>query len=462
MTKELAFGIFQFIGPSGVTVGSWAHPDNEAPLNFLDIDHWTRLAARFEEAKIDFIFFADAYSYATLDGAVIPNSLEDAVNSPNGDPMTIVSALAAATENLGFVVTSSTTVEKPQQVARRYGTLDHFTKGRIGWNIVTGSGQAASAKLFGEEMIAHDRRYEMAEDHVQLSLKLWEGSWEEDALRIDKEARVYADPAKVHEIDHDGPFFKAHGMLAVPPSPQRTPMLLQAGTSRQGKALAAKYAEMVFLAGGDPAHVAANIRDIRRLAVEQGRSADDIKFVIGALFVVAPTHEEAVAKREEMLSLTTIEGAATAYAYYTGIDLLKYDLDSPLPKDMTTEQGRSSVERFLGENAPTVREILDDYRRNGVNGTAFVGDPVEVADQVQAFVEQTDADGFLVQPYLTPGTYDDFIDLLLPQLRARGLAKIDYQGRTLREHVFGEGRARLEAPHPAAAYRAPARATAIA
>jgi alkanesulfonate monooxygenase SsuD/methylene tetrahydromethanopterin reductase-like flavin-dependent oxidoreductase (luciferase family) len=222
---------------------------------------------------------------------------------------------------------------------------------------------------------------------------------------------------------------------------------VQAGTSGAGRDFAATYAEAVFLAGGDPVHVAANIADIRRRALEKGRSADAIKFLVGAGFVTAATSDEAWQKRAEMLDLSTVESAAAHYALLTGIDLPSMGPDAPL-SDVSTEQGQSSVGRFKaadGKPAPTVRQIPEDYRQNGVNGTMFVGDPAEIADQVEEFVASTGADGFAIQPYLTPGSYDDFIDHLLPEFRRRGLAKDAPTGATLREHLFGEGAARLPA-----------------
>ncbi|UFS58808.1 NtaA/DmoA family FMN-dependent monooxygenase [Subtercola endophyticus] len=454
MTKPLTLAIFQQLGPAGTSYGSWRHPENTS-THYLDVDHWVELGKKFDEAGFDFLFFADAYGAPDASDRFFDIRVSDA-NIGAADPLVLVSAIAAATKNLGIVVTASTTTEKPQSLTRRYATLDHLTKGRIGWNIVTGSGQAASARLFGETMIPHDKRYEIADDHLQLSLKLWEGSWEDDALVIDKESGVYADSTKLHETHHDGPYFKSDGFLTVPPSPQRTPLLVQAGTSGPGKDFAARYAEAVFLAGGDPVHVAANIADIRRRAVGYGRAADSIKFLIGAGFVTAPTEEEALAKREVMLSYSTKESAAAFYATLTGIDLLAMDPDKPLG-GVRTEQGQSSVERFAGSDdvAPaTVGEIIEDYRRNGVNGTIFVGSPTQIADQVEEFIEATGADGFAIQPYLVPGSYDDYIDLLLPEFRARGLAKESLEGTTLREHLFGEGHKRLPAEHTGASHRA--------
>jgi FMN-dependent oxidoreductase (nitrilotriacetate monooxygenase family) len=447
MTTPLTFGVFQRMGPGGVTGGSWRHPDDTS-AGYLTIDYWTTLARQFEDAGLDFLFLADSYGYPTLHDRLIDLAAADAINFPAADPIVLVSAIAAATSRLGMVVTASTTVDKPQVLARRFATLDHLTGGRIGWNIVTGAAQASSARLFGEQMTAHDERYAMAEDHVQLALQLWETTWADDALRQDKATGVYADPAGLRELTHEGPYFRAHGLLTVPPSPQRTPLLFQAGTSGRGRDFAATYAESVFLAGGDPDHVAANISDIRRRAVARGREPDAIKFLVGAMFVTAPTEAQAQAERRKMLELSTLENAAAAYAFFTGLDLMSMDLDGPLTGK--TQQGQSSVDRFTGENgAPvaTVRQVLEDYRRNGVNGTVFVGEPEHVADQTEAFVARTGADGFLIQPYVTPGTYDQFIDLLLPVLRARGLARQGYQGGTLRAQLFGAGHDRLPPSH---------------
>lgn len=454
MMNPLTLGVFQHFNPNGMTGGSWRHPENRA-IDYLKLEHWTELGKKLENAGFDFLFFADSYGYPTLNGKVIDLAITEANNIPGLDPVVLLSAIAAVTDRLGLVSTASTLIDKPQVIARRFATLDHLTDGRVGWNIVTGSGQASSARLFGEAPTPHDARYAIMEDHVDLTLKLLEGSWEDDAVLADKDAGVYADASKVHEIHHDGPYFKADGMLLVPPSKQRTPVLFQAGTSGPGRSFAARYAEAVFLSGGEPNHVAANIADTRRLSVEYGRPEGAIKFLVGASFITGRTEEEANAKRQQMLDLTTLEDAATKYAFFTGIDLLSMDLDKPLV-NAKTEQGRSNVERFTGDReapAPTVREILEEYRQNGINGSVFVGDPHQIVDQIEEFIGITKADGFLIQPYLTPGTYDDFIELIMPVMRERGLLKSELEGDTLREHFFGEGNTRLPDTHPGVKFR---------
>jgi FMN-dependent oxidoreductase (nitrilotriacetate monooxygenase family) len=452
--KNLIIGAFQLLNPNGTVGSSWRAPGNTS-LDYLSLAHWTRLAKQLEAGGFDFLFFADSYGYPTVGDEVIPTSLTDAMYVPMGDPITLVSALAAATERLGFVVTSSTTVEKPAAVARRYGTLDHFTEGRIGWNIVTGAAQASAADLFGETMMKHDSRYAQAEDHVSICLKLWEGSWADDALKQDKQARVYADPAGVRMISHEGEHLSAKGIYNLPPSPQRTPLLLQAGTSVAGREFAAQYAEVVFLGGSEPSQIAGQIADIRSRAAAHGRSRDAVRFVVGAHFLAAATTAEALRKRDEMLALATLEQAATTYAWVTGIDLTRFELDQPMP-DLHTEQGQTSVDRFMDPETSmrkTVRQVLEEYRANGLNGTMFVGDAPTIAAEVARFIETTDADGFLVQPHLTPDTYDDFIEFVVPALRAEGLLADSRPGETMRARLFPGGDDRLPVEHPGAAHR---------
>ncbi|WP_158507221.1 NtaA/DmoA family FMN-dependent monooxygenase [Subtercola sp. Z020] len=455
--KPLILGIFQYISPNGTVGSAWQHPDDTS-ADFLSIDHWTELAQKFDAAGLDFLFLADSYGFPALDGELLDAAVREGRGVPQGDPMPIVTAMAAVTDKLGFILTTSTTVEQPAANARRFATLDHFTKGRIGWNIVTGSSGATAAALMGRDLISHDTRYDMADDYVDVCLKLWEGSWADDALRLDKENGVYADPAGVRMIHHEGPYFRAHGILNLPPSPQRTPLLVQAGASGRGREFAGRNAEAVFVAGGVPSVVAANVAGVRASAVAAGRAADSVKLLVGALFITAPTHDEAVAKHTEMLAMSTPEGAAAIYAGNTGIDLLALDPDKPLAQT-STEMGQSNVERYLakdGTPAPLVRDILENFRTTGINGSVFVGTPEEVVDQVEEFVRATDVDGFLIQPHLTPGTYDDLIELVLPVLKSRGLMTAERHGSTLREQLFGEGAARLPASHRGQAFSAAA------
>lgn len=449
MTTPIAIGMFQ----TGGVRKTWMIPGREGAPNFTDLDYWIDLARKCEAAGADFLFLADSYGYPTLHDSVIPTAIERNVQFSTVDPQMMMSALAAATSTLGLVTTTSTTVSKPPVVTRQYRTLDHFTKGRIGWNIVTGSGQAGSALLFGEPLMPHADRYSMADDHVELSLKYWEGGWDDDALVADSSTGVWADPTKVHEIEHSGPHFSAKGVLVTPPSPQVTPMLFQAGASSAGRALAAKYAEAVFLAAESKA-LAEQISDIRQRAMDNGRGPDAVKCLIAGTFRVADSREQAEAQFEEQIQAVTLEHAATLYAYFTGVDLLSLDFDKPMPASAAnTENGRTNVERFLGENAPTVREILEEFRRNGVMGKPFMGTPEEIVDQAQALIEETGADGFLVQPD-PDGSHDQFLTRIMPEMRRRGmLADRPTTPTSLRERLFGAGHRRLPDTHPGAQFR---------
>ncbi|GAA1001938.1 NtaA/DmoA family FMN-dependent monooxygenase [Subtercola frigoramans] len=447
MKKTLTIGMFHVTRARP----TWRTPGFDGP-DFTDIEYWTDLAKACEANGADFLFLADSYGYPTADDQVIPNAIERDVNFSTIDPQMLISALAAVTEHIGLVTTVSTMVESPPVVTRQFRTLDHLSRGRVGWNIVTGSAQAASALLFGEPLMAHADRYAKAADHVELSLKLWEGSWEPDAWKRDAATGVWADPTKVHEVEHDGPYFQSTGLLVTPPSPQVTPTLFQAGASEAGRDLAARYAEAVFLAAESKA-LADQISDIRRRAVEYGRGPDALRCLIAGTFRVADTMEQAVAEYEEAIAAVSLEEAATLYSYFTGIDLLALDPDKPIPSAAASgDNGRTNVERFLGPSAPTVREVLEEFRANGVMGKPFLGSAVEVADQAEAMIEETGADGFLVQPD-PDGRNDRFFAEVMPELRRRGLIKESLVGTTLREHFFGEGQRTLPDSHPGARFR---------
>ncbi|MGC5247440.1 NtaA/DmoA family FMN-dependent monooxygenase [Gordonia sp. DT219] len=447
MATPWKIGMFQHVGP----IGPWQLPENVS-TGFTDLEHWTTMARKCEEGGADFLFFADDYGYPVLQDGIPPASLRGAVQFPKGDPSMFLAALAVVTRHLGLVVTLSTQVEKPPMVARKMATLDNMTNGRIGWNIVTGAGQNASARLFGLPLTEHDRRYEIADDHVDLCLKLWEGCWDEGATIGDPTTGVYADPDHVREISHDGPHFSSKGILTMPPGPQRAPVLFQAGASATGRDLAAKYAEAVFLAAEAPA-LKSQIEDIRRRAEGHGRDPDSIKCLIAGTFVVGQTHADAQRIRDRQIATRTLDDAAVAYSFFTGLDLSQMDPDMPLdPSAAQTQTGRTNVERFLGPDAPTVRQILEEFQRNNVMGTPFIGDSAQVADMSEEVMAFTGADGFLVQADHT-GTFDSFFELVMPEFRARGLVAAPGEPTTLRQRLTGSSSPHLPTDHPGYAYR---------
>jgi len=451
--KQIHLGVFEVNAINHLTPGIWAHPDQNR-VNFTSIDYWVEIAKLLERGKFDFMFFADTYSYPNKNKEL---AFREAGGAPANDPMMLIPALAMVTEHLAYTMTTSTTYETPVANSRRFSTLDHVTKGRIGYNIVT-TGNPTAADLFGrKDSLLHDERYDMADEFLEVSYKLWEGCWEDDAVIIDRENRTYADPDKVHYLDHQGKYLNVKGFHTPPPSPQRTPVLFQAGSSGRGRAFAAQHAEGVFLKAPTTEILREQVADIRQRAAAIGRDPYGIKVFTGLSVVTAPTSEEAHRKFEEYVSYQSREAALGAYATVTGIDLTKMDPDSYF-ENIKTELGQTHTDRYtkLSKTKKKVSEVIDDFLKKGFRGLTIVGSPEEVADQIQQWVEETDVDGFNLEPYILPASYVDFIELVVPILQERGLFKKEYAEGTFREKLFGQGQARLPEHHPASKFRDPA------
>jgi FMN-dependent oxidoreductase (nitrilotriacetate monooxygenase family) len=445
--KRLILGAFEIDGLNLTSQGLWAHPE-QTTYRYKELAYWVELAQLLERGCFDFLFLADSYGYPTINGSTPDVAFEQGVEIPKNDPMLLIPALAAATTSLSFAVTTSTTFEQPYANARRFSTLDHLTDGRIAWNVVTTS-SAVVSQLFGRSFVPHDERYAMAQDFLDLSYKLFEGSWEDGSVVADKSGRLYADPARVHEIHHDGRYYSAHGYFNCEPSPQRTPVLLQAGSSATGRAFAAANAELVFLQGRDANTLREQVSDLRARAVEQGRGADSIKGIVGLSVVPGRSRAHAQEKLEEYLSYVNPEAARVYYASMTGVDLASLDPEAAF-STVHTEGGRTQVERY---KELSVREATADFLRRGMREFILVGTPSDVADEIEDLVAQTDVDGFNYTPFVCPGSYVDLIEQVVPELQKRGLMRDSYQAATFREQIFGTGNSRLPSTHPGARFR---------
>ncbi|MBA8817563.1 FMN-dependent oxidoreductase (nitrilotriacetate monooxygenase family) [Microbacterium halimionae] len=438
--SRIIFGVFEMMNPSN-GMPTWTHPEGRGD-DWDQLDYWVGLAKELDQAGFDFLFFADTYGYATLDGRMPEEVAAHGIQFPALDPMLAIATLAHETENLGFVVTSPTTVERPYALARRFATLDRFTGGRIGWNIVTGSSQKTTDDLFGvTETLTHDQRYDAADDFLDTCLRFWEHSWDDDAEVRDRKTGMYADPAKLHRIEVDGTYQRSHGIFAVPPTPQRTPVLFQAGTSDRGRAYAARNAEAVFIQGQTIAGAAGHVADIRAQAELQGRDAADVKVVTGMTVTVAQTEEEARAKRAEYEALLGIDDAAVMFAGITGIDLTGFDPETKLT-DIKTDLGQTLVDRYAKKDPDVrVRAVLDQFRTKAIRGFQVTGTPEQVADEIEAIVDGSGIDGIMLEPtFGGPAAYRDFIELVLPILAARGRAESSVGSPTLRERFSGAPR----------------------
>jgi alkanesulfonate monooxygenase len=420
------------------------------------------LAKTLERGKFDGIFLADVLGIYDVYGGSPDAALRHAVQVPVNDPVLLIPAMAAVTEHLGFGVTCTLSYEPPYPLARRMSTLDHLTKGRVGWNIVTGYLNSAATGMGLAEQPRHDRRYDVAEEYMQIVYRLWEESWDDDAVSRDRAGRVFADPAKIRRIDHRGEFYRVDAIHLCEPSPQRTPVLYQAGASTRGRAFAAAHAECIFINGPTPQVVAPQVADLRRRAGANGRDPADILVFTLATVITGRSEAEARAKYAEYRRYADYEAALALFSGWTGVDFSKYRPEDEL-RYIETEAMRSALESFTSADPNrvwTVRELAEHVAIGG-RGPLFVGSPQQIADTLIGWVEATGVDGFNLAYAVTPESFEDFVALVVPELQRRGAYKHDYRAGTLREKLFGAGRARLRPPHPAARRHSASRKVAV-
>ena len=454
MPKQLHVNLFEMNCVSHIIHGMWAHPDNNRH-RFNDLDYWTELAQLLEYGTFDAVFLADVIGVydGFRDGP--ETALREAVQIPSNDPLLVIPAMAQVTKSLGFGATFSTTYEPPFTFARRMSTLDHLTKGRVAWNIVT-SYLPNAARNFGlEGEVPHDHRYEIADEYLDVLYKLWEGSWDDDAVVQNRENRVYTDPTKVRYINHVGKYFKVAGPHLCEPSRQRTPVLYQATGSNAGKEFAARHAEAVFTGGLNADAVRANIVDMRARARAHGRDPKHIKFIAGAGVIVAKTEAQVATKLESYRRFVSVEGRL-AHSQ-SNIDFTRYPRQERLADIIARkDRGWDAIPpRFRCEQ--TIGEVLDQLGAINYGRYFVAGTPKVVADEIEKWLDEDDIDGINLVQYLSFETARDFIELVVPELRRRGRFRESYaDGETLRERFLGSGQARLPDSHFGARYRNPA------
>lgn len=448
MVKPIRFNAFQMNTMSHQSPGLWTHP-RDTSHRYTDPEHWTELARLLEAGLFDAIFLADVLgAYDVYQGSANA-ALRHGVQAPLNDPLALVPLMAQATTHLGFGVTCALTYEHPYTFARRISTLDHLTRGRIGWNIVTGYLDSAARNLGLDRQLGHDERYDLADEYMDVVYKLWEKSWDDDAVVNDKARGVYAEPSRIHPIHHEGRFFKVPGFHLCEPSPQRTPLLYQAGTSPRGTRFAARHAECTFVSGPSQTVVRKYADDLRAAVRTAGRNGDDLKIYAQALIVTAPTGHEARAKYEEYLGHVDIEAALALLSGWTGIDFSRFPLDATV-EYIDSDAGRSALASFSQADPTrtwTVREAAQFIGLGG-RGPVLVGDPRQVADQLESWQDATGIDGFNLAFAVAHDSMRDVVELVVPELQRRGRYRTAYDGGTLREQVTG-GSARLPASHAA-------------
>jgi FMN-dependent oxidoreductase (nitrilotriacetate monooxygenase family) len=432
--------------------GLWRHPRDRS-LDYNTLAYWQNLARVAERGLFDGIFLADILGVYDVfqggPGAAIANAAQVPVN----DPLLVIPAMAAVTKHLGFGVTCNLSYEAPYTFARRMSTLDHLTDGRIGWNIVTGYLDSAARGLGYGQQREHDDRYDVADEYMDVVYKLWESSWDDDAVLRDRETGVFADPSRVRPVRHHGRHYQVDAVHLCEPSRQRTPVLYQAGASTRGRAFAATHAECVFVFSPTKDTTRGLVNDIRERAVRQGRLAEDILVFSGRAIVVGRTRKEAEEKYADYSRYASVEGGLAHFSASLGVDLSKYGLDEPIRYEKNNANNSMLEAITIRSKEPwTVRRITAQMGL-GNRVAPLVGSAEEVADELQSFAEETGVDGYNISRVVTPEGLEDFVDLVVPILQERGVYKRAYADGTLREKLFGAGRARLPASHRAASHR---------
>ncbi|MGF6743969.1 FMN-dependent oxidoreductase (nitrilotriacetate monooxygenase family) [Paraburkholderia atlantica] len=432
--------------------GQWTAPDDNS-VGYLDTNYWVELAQTLERGLFDGLFLGDVTGIYDVLGDSPAAALRTAAQVPMNDPVPLIPLMAHATKHLGFGVTVSVAYEAPYLLARRFTTLDHLTGGRVAWNIVTSYLQSGARSLGQTQLRAHDERYDRADEFLEVCYKLWEGSWQDGAVKRDTERGIYADHDRVRPIEHEGHYFKSEGIFQCEPSPQRTPLLFQAGGSTRGTQFAAKHAECIFLGAPTRNGLRKSAQAIRAALVEAGRAPDSALLFAMFTVIVDETAEKAQARYEAYRQRASYEGALALLSGWTGIDLSRYQPDDTLTY-VDTDAGQSALASFSKldpDREWTVRDAVE-FVTIGGRGAVVVGDAAQVADELQALVEETGIDGFNLAWVESPRTFHDVVEYLVPELQRRGAYKTSYTEGTLRDKLLEQG-AHLQPPHVGASFR---------
>jgi FMN-dependent oxidoreductase (nitrilotriacetate monooxygenase family) len=451
MGKKFYFNAFEMNCPVHQSPGLWTHPRDRA-VEYNNLEYWIDLAKILEKGYFTAIFIADTTGYYDVYKNDYAPAIKNAIQIPLNDPLQLAAPIAQATKHIGIGVTAATTFEHPYTFARRIATADHYTKGRVGWNVVTSQFDSAARNVGLEKLPEHDYRYEVADEYLEVIYKLLEGSWEDDAVVRDKEKGIFAHPEKVHDIGHKGKYFEVPGIGLTEPSPQRIPVLFQAGTSEAGRKLSSKHAEAVFASTPDKKILKEYVADIRKRAAAAGRDPKEILVFTLITIVVDETDEKAQAKLKEYQQYISYEGALTLLSGWTGYD---FGLHKPtdLAKNIKVNADASATfatDLALSDEGYTIEEVAK-WVGIGGPGPTFVGSPTTVADALEEWVKETDIDGFNISYVVAHETFEDIVKYLVPELQRRGVYPTSYKEGTLREKLFG--RPRLPDNHPAARYR---------
>lgn len=432
--KQMHLCGFLIAGPVSHSHAVWRNPKHD--VDFLGMDFYLRVATTLERGKFDFVFFADRLGIADRYGLTLDVGVQFGdQDATRLDPVPVLGAMAAVTRHLGLGATRSTTYDQPYHIAREFATLDHLSGGRAAWNVVT-SMNDGEALNFGVPLhLEHDQRYDRADEFVELTFKLW-GSWENGALVLDKERGVYADPQRVHYVNHEGKWFQSRGPLNIPRTPQGRPVIIQAGSSGRGKAFAARWAEVIFTIQQTLEDMKKFYEDVKAQLPEYGRRREDCKILVAIMPFVGATREEAERKRDEHNALIHPLVGLSTLSSHSNLDFSKHKLEEPIANVTSggTQGIFASVMRLTDERGLTLADIGTLYGR-GVLVPQIAGTASELADYMQAIIEAEASDGFVISPGFLPDSFEEFVDQVVPELQRRGLYRREYAGSRLRDNL---------------------------
>ncbi|MBP2497869.1 FMN-dependent oxidoreductase (nitrilotriacetate monooxygenase family) [Methylobacterium sp. PvP062] len=430
MSRDRQLHLGAFMRPVGIHTAWWRYPGGYPDANF-NFEHLAHFARRLEAAKFDAFFMADHLAVMNMPVAALRRS----ATVTSFDPLTLLPALAVLTERIGLIATASTTYNEPYHVARKFASLDHISKGRAGWNLVT-SGNPDEALNFGRDAhLEHATRYARAREFFDVVTGLWD-SFADDAFTMDPASGLFLDPAKMHVLDHRGDFLKVKGPLNVARPVQGWPVIVQAGASEAGKQIAAETAEMVFGAGSTLEAAQAFYADVKGRMPAAGRDPDQLKILPGCFVVLGQTEDEARAKKARLDDLVHPDSGLANLSVRLGVDATGFDLDAPLPElpeSNASKSGQAQIVDYARRTGATVRALA--RKVGGYGGLQMVGTPAQVADRMEEWLETRACDGFNVMFPFVPEGLDDVVDRLVPELQRRGLFRRDYAGTTLRDHL---------------------------
>lgn len=437
MGKMMHLAQFMLHGPTWHSMAAWRHPRSDVGLHWAGPGLYQEIAKAAERGKFDMVFYGDVLAGFDNYKHSLDTTIRHAVQFPVHDPVPTLTSMSAVTSKVGLASTFSVTYHQPFYAARLWATIDHLTGGRAGWNVVT-SVIDNEAHNFGQEHIMdRELRYDRADEFLEVCRKLW-NSWEEDAVVMDRQTVTFADPKKVHRIDHEGKFFKCRGPLNVARSPQNGPAIIQAGASERGRTFAAKHAEAIFAIQPFVEGATEFYTDIKTRMDNMGRNPEDCKIFYAVQPFVAETEQEAKEKQDLHNSLVAPEAGLAILSGHLGYDFSQLGLDDYIEHyEVPGCQGLVDMYTTIAGHKVTVREMAQMHGR-AVGGPQLVGNPEQVADQLETYFRQAGGDGFMIVAPERPSGLEDFVNLAVPVLQKRGLFRQDYAGTTLREHLQQE------------------------